>query len=282
MIQLGLIGAGISRSSAPRLHAFLGEMHGVPLTYDRIDSNEIPDFVFENALKACAEGGYRGVNVTHPFKEKVRSQVTVADPLMARIGAINTVIFDPAGWQGYNTDFSGFSGAFRHRFGDAPPGTVLIVGAGGVGKAIAFSLIQLGANEIWLYDVNRAQSAGLAAGLKEAGVTVEVVDDAGFPTAIAEADGLVNGTPLGMFQHPGNAFPESAIGGQRWAFDAVYTPLETEFLKCAKAAGLKILSGYDLFLFQGFHAFKYFTGIEVDVEAAIKAFPPPENVAALN
>jgi shikimate dehydrogenase len=280
MIQLGLIGAGISKSSAPRLHIFLGQMYGLPVDYLRIDSNEIAGFEFADAIARCAREGYRGVNVTHPYKEVVRRKVEVSDPSVARIGAINTVIFEPKGWQGFNTDFSGFSGAFRHRFGDAKPGISLIVGAGGVGKAMAFSLARLGAKEIWLHDVEKARSDGLAATLAAAGIATSVIETDGLKDAVRKADGLLNGTPLGMFQHPGNAFPVDAIGGQRWAFDAVYTPLETEFLKCCKAKSLDILSGYDLFLFQGFDAFTIFTGIEVDPAAAVASFPPPPPMPA--
>jgi len=280
MIQLGLIGAGISKSSAPRLHIFLGQMYGLPVDYLRIDSNEIAGFEFADAIARCAREGYRGVNVTHPYKEVVRRKVEVSDPSVARIGAINTVIFEPKGWQGFNTDFSGFSGAFRHRFGDAKPGISLIVGAGGVGKAMAFSLARLGAKEIWLHDVEKARAGGLAATLAAAGIATSVIETDGLKDAVRKADGLLNGTPLGMFQHPGNAFPVDAIGGQRWAFDAVYTPLETEFLKCCKAKSLDILSGYDLFLFQGFDAFTIFTGIEVDPAAAVASFPPPPPMPA--
>lgn len=280
MIQLGLIGAGISKSSAPRLHAFLGRMYGVPVDYQRIDSNEIADFAFTEALTRCADTGYRGVNVTHPYKEQARKRVEVPDPSVARIGAINTVIFEAGGWQGFNTDFSGFAGAYRHRFGNASPGIALIVGTGGVGKAMAFALARLGASEIWLHDVERARADALAATLKSAEIGASVIEEGGLADAMRKADGLLNGTPLGMYQHPGNAFPVAAIGGQRWVFDAVYTPLETEFLKCAKAKSIDILSGYDLFLFQGFDAFTIFTGVAVDAEAAMKAFPPPDALSA--
>jgi shikimate dehydrogenase len=280
MIQLGLIGAGISKSSAPRLHAFLGRMYGVPVDYQRIDSNEIAGFEFTAALTRCTDAGYRGVNVTHPYKEQTRKKVEVPDPSVARIGAINTVIFEADGWKGFNTDFSGFAGAFRHRFGDASPGTALIVGSGGVGKAMAFSLARLGAKEIWLHDIERARARDLTATLRTAGIDASMIESADLADAMRKADGLLNGTPLGMYQHPGNAFPVAAIGGQRWVFDAVYTPLETEFLKCAKAKSIDILSGYHLFLFQGFDAFTIFTGVAVDAEAAMKAFPPPDALSA--
>ena len=275
MIQLGLIGSGISRSSAPRLHVFLGELYGVPLDYRRIDSELEAGFDFAAALARCAKTGFRGVNVTHPFKEEARRRVQIADPSVARIGAINTVTFDAGGWQGTNTDYTGFAQAFRNRFGDAAPGTVVIAGAGGVSKAMGFALGQLGVTRIQLFDVLQDRAVDLAAALTAAGIAASAVDAASFTDAVKAADGLINGTPIGMWKSPGNPFPKSAVGGQRWAFDAVYTPLETEFLKDARTHGLDILSGYDLFLFQGFDAFTVFTGVQVDPADAMRKFPLP-------
>lgn len=273
---IGLIGAGIGRSSSPRLHIFLGKLHGVDVDYRSIDSAEVSDFDFVATLSACAEQGFRGTNVTHPFKSLVCASVRIDDPYVARIGAINTVTFCADGWRGANTDFTGFVNAFRHRFGSAEPGTVLIIGAGGVGKAMAFSLAQLGAKEIWLYDIDAASADGLAGTLKNAGICASAIAADDLRSAMQKADGLVNGTPIGMWTHPGNPFPVEAIGGQRWAFDAVYTPMETDFLKAARAKTLDIMSGYELFLFQGFDAFEIFSGIAVDPTEAMATFPPPE------
>lgn len=278
MLQLGLIGAGIGRSSAPRLHIFLGELYGVPLDYRPIDSEQVPEFDFAATLANCAETGFRGVNVTHPFKEKAHQRVAIADPSVARIGAVNTVTFDAGGWQGTNTDYTGFAQAYRHRFGQAAPGTVLLVGTGGVGKAMAFALATLGAQTLWLYDLDHDRAVNLQGTLAAAGIRAVVIEKDDFPDAVRQADGLINGSPIGMYQHPGNAFPESTIGGQRWAFDAVYTPLETAFLICAKAQGLAIMTGYDLFLFQGFDAFRVFTGVTVNPAEAMDKFPPPQPV----
>ncbi|MDX9862384.1 MAG: shikimate dehydrogenase [Rhodospirillales bacterium] len=274
-MKIGLIGSGISRSSSPRLHAFLGGLYGVDVEFHSIDAEETPHFAFDGALDHCAAQGFRGVNVTHPFKENARARVRVDDPSVACIGAVNTVTFEAGGWRGANTDFTGFVAAFRHRFGAAKPGRVVVAGAGGVGKAIAFALDQLGAERIQLFDTLARRAADLASALTAVGIAASVVTARDFEGAVAAADGLVNGTPIGMYRYPGIPFPPAAIHGQRWAFDAVYTPLETEFLTCARAASLEVMSGYDLFLFQGFKAFSIFSGIAVDEAAALAKFPPP-------
>jgi shikimate dehydrogenase len=77
---------------------------------------------------------------------------------------------------------------------------------------------------------------------------------------LAGADGVINCTPVGMSGRPGSAIPAHLLGGRRWAFDAVYTPADTEFLRAARAAGLETLSGYELFFQQGIKAFELFTG----------------------
>jgi shikimate dehydrogenase len=74
------------------------------------------------------------------------------------------------------------------------------------------------------------------------------------------AEGLVNATPVGMVGTPGSPVPPELLGGRRWAFDAVYTPRDTEFLQHARRAGLGVLDGYELFFHQGVAAFELFTG----------------------
>ncbi|MGB3556723.1 MAG: hypothetical protein WBA25_19015, partial [Jannaschia sp.] len=82
----------------------------------------------------------------------------------------------------------------------------------------------------------------------------------GAAAAIGRADGLVNCTPMGMAPHGGSAFDAAGIGGQGWAFDAVYTPTETPFLIAARAAGLAVMTGFDLFRFMAMASFAVYTG----------------------
>ncbi len=100
---------------------------------------------------------------------------------------------------------------------------------------------------------------------------VDVVAAASLADACDGASGLINCTPLGMVGYGGNAFAGIPIKGRTWIFDAVYTPLETPFLTEGEAAGVETLSGYELFLYQGIHAFKLFTGHDVDARELRRA-----------
>ena len=89
-------------------------------------------------------------------------------------------------------------------------------------------------------------------------------------SVLADADGIVNCTPVGMVGYPGSPVPAERLGPQRWAFDAVYTPVETLFKQQAEAAGLTVLSGYELFFHQGIEAFRIFTGRVADDPGALR------------
>ena len=269
--KLGLIGNGIQRSSAPRLHRLAGGFSDIDVSYDLIDLQAEDPACFEETLRNCARAGYWGVNVTYPFKERAAKQVEIPSAVVKQIGAVNTVIFSahsadegtPVG-RGYNTDYSGFLRAYQQRFPNQLPGAVGIVGTGGVGKPVAFGLAQLGARALRLYDLDAEKAAALAAQIRQAMPHVDVQACSNLHEVTAGMDGLVNCTPVGMYQHPGTPVPAEYIQRQRWAFDVIYTPLETEFMAAARQKGLAILSGYELFFYQGVDAFELFTGVQTD------------------
>ncbi|TPE49591.1 shikimate dehydrogenase family protein [Amaricoccus solimangrovi] len=267
-VKLGLIGDNIADSRSPRLHELAGDMIGRPTTYDRLVPKTL-GLDFDAVFDKAREEGYRGLNITYPYKERVTARVTVDEPQVARLGACNTVLFTAQGAKGFNTDWSGFKAAYRTGFGDAAPGTVCMIGAGGVGKAVAFGLADLGMRELRLVERDLPKAEALAEQLRAAapGLVVGVSAD---PAAARGADGLVNCTPVGMVGYGGTPLPRALIRGASWAFDAVYTPVDTEFLGDAAAEGLKILSGYELYFYQGLHAISIFHGIEVE-EARLRA-----------
>ena len=263
-IRLGLIGDNIQRSKSPLLHRLAGEMCGLDVRYDILIPADM-GMTFDEAFESCRTGGYRGINVTYPYKETVVTSVRIDDPRAAAIGACNTVLFETDGERGFNTDYSGFASAFRACFPGAAPGIVAMAGAGGVGKAVGFALADLGVSELRLFDRDRAKAATLADALAQAMPATPVSICASIEEAVIGANGLINCTPAGMIGHPGTAIPKSLLGSQRWAFDAVYTPVETEFLTDARACDLEIMSGYELFLHQGIDAFRLFTAQSLDL-----------------
>ncbi len=255
-ILLGLIGDNIGRSRSPLLHRLAGKLCGLDVVYKPLIPADMR-LDFDAVFEGCRAGGYRGINITYPYKEKVVAKLRVDDPRVAAIGACNTVLFGEGKPLGFNTDYSGFIAAYRGAFPGSSPGIVAMAGAGGVGRAIGFALGELGADVLKLFDRDRAKAEALAEALGCAVPNMRVVIAKSVDEAASGTDGLINCTPLGMAGYPGTAIPKSVMRGRRWAFDAVYTPVETEFLRDARASGLETLSGYELFFHQGVDAFRH-------------------------
>jgi shikimate dehydrogenase len=262
-VRLGLIGDNIAQSQAPRLHELAGRLAGIPVSYERLVPRE-RGRDFEAVFAAARDGGFRGLNITYPYKERVVRLVGIPDSRVAALGAVNTVVFGDAGPEGSNTDWSGFMAGYRNAFGERPPGRVCMIGAGGVGKAVAFGLLALGLEELALVECDLPKAEALAAALTAAapGLAVAVTGDVAGGTE--GAAGLINCTPVGMVGHDGTPVPRALMRDAAWAFDAVYTPVETQFLRDAAAEGLKVMSGYELYFYQGLHAFEIFHGQPID------------------
>lgn len=274
-VQLGLIGDNIARSQAPRLHRLAGALCGLDVAYDRLVPKDM-GADFDAVFAGCAARGFRGINITYPYKERAAAKVAIDDPLVRAIGAVNTVIFTPDGPKGFNTDYSGFVAGYRRVRGDAAPGPVCMIGAGGVGKAVAFGLIALGLRDFRIVERDLPKAEALAEALRAArpGLAVTVTAD---PAAAAQgAAGLINCTPVGMVGYEGTPLPAALMAGASWAFDAVYTPVDTRFLTDAAAEGLTIISGYELFFYQGVDAWDIFVGRPLDQTRLRAALAEPE------
>ncbi|MDJ0683607.1 MAG: shikimate dehydrogenase [Alphaproteobacteria bacterium] len=272
VLRLGLIGDAIAASRAPELHRLAGGLLECPTDYVRLVPAEM-GVNFDGAFAYARDSGFRGLNITYPYKARVVEKLRLDDPALRRLGAVNTVLFEPDGSaRGENTDLTGFMAAFRARFGATKPGHVLLIGCGGVGRAVGFGLAALGADGLVLVDIDQTKAARLRQDLQADGAGGSIEIEAAATGAVGRVDGIVNCTPIGMEGgEPGVVLPTDAFRCALWAFDAVYTPSDTPFLRAARANGLATLSGYELFFHQGLHAVRLFHGRAVDAEALRRA-----------
>lgn len=267
LLRLGLLGSGVQKSRMPRLQMHLAETIGIALSYALLDEADSADFDAGDKVIQLISEGFQGINVTHPFKQRVHKLVSSSlIPGHEKIGSYNTLKFSGSDIYGANTDYLGFIQAYQYRRGALAPGKVFLAGAGGVGRAVACALADLGCDEIYIYDVLASQSDSLALHLQKRGVRVKVVNEYDKDSYIVSSDGLVNCTNIGMSQYPGTPFNPALINTQEWAFDAIYTPIETTFITNARESGLACISGFLLWLFQGLEAFMIFTGTKIQLE----------------
>jgi shikimate dehydrogenase len=269
-LRLGLIGGNITESRSPALQIVCGLSVGRNVSYDLLIPKE-REMTFAQLLHACEAGGYDGLNVTYPYKEEAVGLVPPGDPVVATLGAANTVRFGPKGPEAFNTDFSGFVSAYKAKWGNTEPGRVLVIGAGGVGRAIAFALAELGASAISLVDTEMEKAEALRAAVAPRLNGPVSIGNADGLARLEGFDGLVNCTPLGMAGRPGSPLPDDVRGKARWAFDAVYTPEHTHFRSQVEALGCAFLPGYELYFHQGIQAFRIFSGSEVTDHAWVRA-----------
>src|SRR5664279_4149062 len=186
----GLLGAPIAQSAAPAMHERAAGALGLHCHYQLIEVAGAGRQELKVLLEGVRRLGFAGINVTFPYKEAVLDLLDEISPDAARIGAVNTVVIRDGRLIGHNTDASGFARAIAPLVAASPQGAVALIGAGGVGKAIAFALAGLGVSELRIFDSEAAKAADLAArleGLITASVTESVED------ALRGAVGVVNG-----------------------------------------------------------------------------------------
>ena len=175
---------------------------------------------------------------------------------------------------GYNTDRIGFRRNFEEGLGRAcvEGKTAVLVGAGGAGRAVAFALMDLGAATVSVHDTDTARAAALVADLMlhYGAARCRLADS--LPEAIAAAAGVVNATPVGMQGIPGNPVPVAALDARHWVADVIYTPIETELIKAARAAGARVLTGGGMCVHQAAETFRLFTGLQPDVARMQRTF----------
>ncbi|MCA6120097.1 shikimate dehydrogenase [Bradyrhizobium sp. WSM 1738] len=265
----GLIGAPIAQSAAPAMHEQAGDALGVRCHYQLIEVAGANAAGLRALLEGVRRLGFAGVNVTFPYKEAV---VQLLDEMSARardIGAVNTVVVRDGRLIGHNTDTTGFERAIADLVAASNRGAVALIGAGGVGKAIAFALASLGVVGISTFDVDRGKAERLAMQLRDR-LETRVADD--IADALQGVVGVVNATPVGMLPDRGMAVPEALLNRGLWVADAVYTPLWTPLLTAARARGARLMTGRELAIYQAAEAFELFTGLKPPVDVIQNAF----------
>jgi 3-dehydroquinate dehydratase/shikimate dehydrogenase len=242
----GVIGDPIAHSLSPLMHNAAFAARGLDAVYLPFRVRELRDF-----MEAVRGFGISGFSVTLPHKQRILEYLDGCDSLAAEIGAVNTVRAQGGNrLYGYNTDYAGVLHAIERRVPLASS-RVLLLGAGGSARAVAFALAKAGAAVvIWARRQGRARALARAVGGQ----------------AIARAalrrekfDAIVNCTPVGMY--PGGGSPlDAAELNARVVMDLIYRPRKTELLKRAERRGIAVISGVEMFLAQGAAQWEIWTG----------------------
>lgn len=260
----GLIGNPVGHTLSPMIHNTLAERFGHNLVY-------VP-FPVEAGRVAEAVAGASalqilGLNVTVPYKSEVIPCLREVDSLAASIGAVNTLVSVPGGYRGYNTDMEGLFRAMETEKIRVAEEEILLLGAGGAARAVAFLCAAKGAKRVYLLNrtLNKAKQ-----------VATQVNRSAGreviFPMALADFDSLpdqkflaIQGTSVGLFPHADQAVIEDKAFYRRihTGFDLIYTPWETKFMKLVRENGGRAYNGLKMLLYQGVIAYELWNDVKV-------------------
>lgn len=255
----------------PVEHTFSPGMHNSAFKKLGMDSCYVPFAVppenLEDAVRAVIPLGLRGLNVTVPHKERVLAFLDELSEEARLIGAVNTIEVRKGRLIGHNTDGRGFLRSLREHGGLEPKGKkFLFIGSGGAARAVSFSLALAGAALIVFRDPDDRKASLLANDIREkTGVPALAIGQERLPEHTADADCLINASPLGLKRKDSLPLPEDLIKSSHLVCDLVYNPPETAFLKVAKKRRAKRLSGLGMLLYQGVIAFEIWTGKKAPV-----------------
>jgi len=254
----GVIGNPIAHSLSPQMQNAAFEARRVDAVYLPFLVRDLKDFV-----RAIGPLRIRGFSVTVPHKESILKYLDDCDPLARKIGAVNTVVVRGGGkLYGYNTDYVGVLRSLEHRM-PLPGSRVLIVGAGGVARAVAFALAEAGASVcVYARRVGRAKALARVVGGRAVGR--ERLCREFF-------DAIVNATPVGMHPDAGRSPLEPRELNCRLVFDTIYRPRVTRLLTLAARRGIGTVSGVEMFVAQGTAQWEIWTGERAPLETMRRA-----------
>lgn len=270
----------------PVAHSLSPIIHNAAFAHQELDARYLPFRVpvedLEQFVKACPGLGIRGLSVTIPHKEAALDLMTRAETAATGIGAINTIVFDGEERIGYNTDYRAAMECIATLFGpeegyDLPwrGKKALILGAGGVSRAIGWGLRAKGA-DLYISSRTTARAQQLAQHLR---ATVIPWDQRHEPNV----DLLVNGTPVGM--HPdldSTPFPAESLDPKTAVFETIYNPERTLLIKNAEHVGCRTITGVEMFVRQAAYQYRLFTGQEAPHDLMRQSLKTATNPVRIN
>lgn len=254
---VGVFGAPITHTASPAMHnaAFTAlEMNWVYLAFHVEPTN------LRSALLGVRDLNYRGVNLTIPHKVLALDVVDEIDAEARKLGAVNTVTVEAGKLRGFNTDGYGFAKALKEDFDMSLKGKrVLVLGAGGAGRAIAIKCALDGAAKVSVANRTTAKLQPIAEEISRTKTAFEGLTLDAVAGALPNVDLLVNATSVGLKEGESLNLPENAFRPALAVYDTIYRPAETPLLRLASSAGAKTSNGLSMLLHQGAKAFEIWT-----------------------
>lgn len=271
---LGLVGSPVEHTLSPAIHNYLAGRMGENVVYVPF---HVGDGLVGDAVKGAFALNIQGLNVTVPYKSQVMDYVKELDPLARQIGAVNTLVRTEAGFKGYNTDMPGLFRAMERDSVKLAGEQVLILGAGGVARAVAVLAASKQVSRLVLLNRTLSRAEAVAEQVNAMGYSVkaEAMKFENYRALLGTGRYLaVQATSVGMFPHDQEAVVEDSdfYDMIHTGYDLVFNPWTTKFMKLTQAHGGRAFNGARMLLYQGIIAYELWTGRQVPEAVADDAY----------
>ena len=258
---LGVFGKPLAHTLSPKIHSYFIEKTGKDMSYlaFEIESAEALKPIVEALTKMDA----RGFNITAPYKIDIMKCIDFIDPEAEIMEAVNTIVNRDGKWYGYNTDGDAFVKSLEDVVGDLKGKKVLMLGAGGAARGVAYKLAKKEIESITFFakTKKRAETIGeIVTKHSDCSIFYELDKQ-------DEYDIIINTTPLGMHPYESeNPFSEhmGMINEETVCCDLIYNPKKTVFLEESQKRGAKILNGLGMFVLQAVYAYEHFCDVKLN------------------
>lgn len=272
----GIIGNPIEHTLSPVIHNTLAQDMGIEMVY-------VPFYVEEGQIEAAVKGAYGlhvyGMNVTVPYKRDVLSCLVDIDIHAKQIGAVNTLARTEGGYIGYNTDFSGLWCAMKSDGIVVENEEIILLGAGGVGRMVAFMCAIHKAAKVYLLNRNIEKAQQVATEVNKIVGTecITAMPLLEYEKLVQEGNRkylVIQCTSIGMSPDTERAVIEDEAFYRcvKTGYDLIYTPWETKFMRLVRANGGMAYNGLKMLLYQGIDAFEIWNGCKVPQESVNKVY----------
>ena len=249
-----VIGNPIEHSLSPKLHNYWIKNNNINAIYEKQKFNE--DEIEDLVLKV-KEKKLNGINVTVPFKKTIIPYLDRLSLEAKSTQSVNTIYLENNKVVGHNTDINGFELGIKNLKFKTTGKKILILGAGGVVPSIIFALKKMKVSEISVSNRTKDRADSLKNFFKD----LKVVDWGNVP----EFDMIINATSVGLNKNDQINLDFSKVGKNKFFYDVIYNPKETNFLKIGKKMGNETENGKLMFIYQAFTAFKVWHGVEPEI-----------------
>ena len=250
-----VIGNPIEHSLSPVLHNYWIKNNGIDAIYEK---QKLYEDELEHLILQVKKKTINGINVTVPFKKLVIPYLDKLSAEAEKTQSVNTVYLNNNRVIGHNTDIIGFENSITKSNYNLKNKEILILGAGGVVPSIIFALNKMNVSKIKIS--NRTKQK--AEDLKKLFKNIEIIDWGEIPNF----DMIVNATSLGLKKEDEIKLDFTSISKNKFFYDVIYNPKETNFLKIGKNLGNKILNGKLMFIYQALSAFNIWHGLKPEID----------------